>query len=115
MAIPAEQVRECLSAVAAFLIKRRPPPEMRHMIDYSVDINRSDVLMKSVRPAYNDETKKAEFPFAKATWIDRRKVWRLFWMRGDLKWHSYQPLPESPSIAALLGEVDRDPHCCFFG
>jgi hypothetical protein len=56
-----------------------------------------------------------EHPFVKARWVGTRNVWRLYWMRRDLKWHSYSPLPESPSIGTLLAEVDRDSHGCFFG
>ena len=115
MPLPAVQIRECLIATGEFLSKRRPPPELRDKVDYRADIYGQDVTLISVRPAYGDETRKAEYPFAKARWVGTRKVWRLFWMRADLKWHSYQPLPESPSIGTLLQEVDRDPHCCFFG
>jgi hypothetical protein len=56
---------------------------------------------------------KVEHPIAKAKWVDSRKVWRLFWMRADLKWHSYMPFPETSAIAAVLSEVVRDPYRCF--
>lgn len=115
MPLPDDQIRECLLATGEFLSKRRPPPEIRDKLDLQANINGQVVTIISIRPAFDDVTRKAEHPIAKARWVARRKVWRLFWMRGDMKWHSYDPLPESPTIGRLLEEVDRDPHCCFFG
>jgi hypothetical protein len=81
----------------------------------AANINGQEVIIISVRPVYGDPSRKAEHPIAKARWVATRKVWQLYWMRADTKWHSYEPLPESTSIATLLAEVDRDPHCRFFG
>jgi hypothetical protein len=115
MPLPEAQIRECLRATGEFLSKRRPPPEMRGQVDFRADIIGQQVTILTVRPKFDDETQKIAHPIAKARWVGKRKVWRLFWMRGDLKWHSYTPLPESPKISELIEEVDRDPHCCFFG
>ena len=35
---------------------------------------------------------------AKATYVRARGVWRVFWQRRDLKWHSYEPQPEVESV-----------------
>ena len=115
MALPDARIRECLAATGEFISRCRPPPEVRDKVDLRADIKGQDVIISSVRAAYDDPARKIEQPIAKAQWVETRKVWRLFWMRGDLKWHAYEPLPESPTIAALLAEVDRDPHGCFFG
>jgi len=115
MPLPDDQIRECLAATGEFLSNRRPPPNIRDQVDFRADIEGQEVTLFCVRPAYGNKEQKANHPIAKARWVGTRKVWRLYWMRGDLKWHSYTPLPESSSIATLLAEVDRDPHCCFFG
>ena len=115
MPLPDAQIRACLKATGEFISKRRPPAEIRDKVDFRADINGQEVTLITVRPAYKDPRRKAEYPFAKARWVGSQKVWKLFWMRADMKWHSYKPLPESPSIATLLAEVDRDPHGCFFG
>lgn len=115
MALPDIQIRACLKAVGAFLAKRRPPPEVRSQLDFRADISGSELIIVEVRPAYQDPSRTIEHPVAKARWIGARKVWRLFWMRGDLKWHSYSPKPEASTISVVLSEVDRDPHGCFFG
>jgi hypothetical protein len=115
MPLPDDQVRECLGAVCAFLKRRRPPPKIRDQVDCRVDINGSEVVIVEVRPAYNNKRRKVDHLVAKAKWVAARKVWRLFWMRSDLKWHAYGPMPEAASIDAVLAEVARDSHCCFFG
>jgi hypothetical protein len=56
-----------------------------------------------------------EHPIAKATYNKSKRLWRVFWMRADLKWHSYQPIPAVASIEEFLAVVDEDPDCCFFG
>ena len=115
MAIPDSQLRACLSAVGDFLVKRRPPVHIREQLDFRADIKGSELVIVEVRPAFRDKTQTVEHPVEKAKWVGTRKLWRLFWMRADLKWHSYDPLPEAPDIKTLIGEVERDPHCCFFG
>lgn len=113
--IPDTQLRECLGAVGAFLEKRRPPPEIRDQLDLRSHIVGAEVVIVEVRPAYQDEKRTVEHPVAKAKWVGARKVWKLYWMRADLKWHSYEPLPEATTMRGILDEVDRDPHGCFFG
>lgn len=115
LALPDTQVRACLKAVGAFLAKRRPSMEIRDKLDFRADIDGSDLIIVEVRPAFNDPSRTIHHPVAKATWIGARKVWRLFWMRADLKWHCYSPKPEAARISTILSEVDRDPHGCFFG
>lgn len=52
---------------------------------------------------------------AKATYVRTRKHWGVFWMRRDLKWHSYDPQPVVETIEEFLEIVDRDQLCCSFG
>ena len=89
MALPEAQVRECLAAAGELLSKRRPPPEIRDQLDIRADIKGQEIILFTVRPAYNDETRKVEHPFAKARWVGTQEVWKLYWMMSDLKWHSY--------------------------
>jgi hypothetical protein len=115
MAIPEAEMRACLKAAGEFIEKIRPPIEVREQLDFRADIKGSEVVIAEVRPSFQNKHEKREHPVAKAKWIGTQKVWRLFWLRADLKWHAYEPLPEARSISALLEEVRRDPHGCFFG
>jgi hypothetical protein len=42
-------------------------------------------------------------------------VWRVFWKRADLKWHSYEPVPEVSAVEDFLAVVQKDEYACFFG
>ncbi|WP_293636258.1 DUF3024 domain-containing protein [Polaromonas sp.] len=51
---------------------------------------------------------------AKATFVRTKGIWKVFWMRSDLKWHSYEPKAKVNTLKEFLGAVDRDEHSCFF-
>lgn len=115
MPLPELQLRECLGSAGAFLQERRPPPEIREKVDLRTNIKGQEFVLLEVRPAYDDETLTIEHPIVRARWVGTEKVWRVYWMRADLKWHRYDPLPETQTIAEVLAEVKRDPYGCFFG
>ena len=56
-----------------------------------------------------------EHPVIKATWVKSRGHWRVYWMRADLKWHRYDPLPDAGTLETVLAELDADPYACFWG
>lgn len=115
MPIPPAALEECLRSVGAFVEKRRPPPHIRDKLDINANITGSEVILAEVRPRFDDPTQIREGPFARAKWIGTQCVWRLDWLRGNLKWHRYDPMPEAGTMAEVLAEVDRDRHGCFFG
>ena len=51
---------------------------------------------------------------AKATFVKTAGIWKVYWMRGNLKWHPYDPAT-APSLEAFLKLVHEDKHNCFFG
>ncbi len=115
MPLPPAQLQACLQAVGVFIEKRRPPAHLRSQVDIRADINGSEVVIYHLRPHFQETSRILELPFAKTKWIDAHQVWRLSWMRASGKWNAYQPFPEAKTIEAILKEVDRDPHGCFFG
>ena len=56
-----------------------------------------------------------ETPIAKATFVKAHNHWKIFWMRGDLKWHPYTAELTVKSIASFFEVVMKDDYCCFFG
>jgi hypothetical protein len=115
MALPQSELRAVLKSVGAFVEKRRPPPAVRAKLDLRADITRSEVLISEVRPDFKDESKMRGIPVARMRWFNSRKVWRLFWMRSNLKWKAYEPYPEASRISTHLRTIDEDYHGCFFG
>lgn len=115
MAFTQKELEQHRQVVSAFIEKRRPPPHLRHQVDLSFRIENQSIELFEIRPRFNDPQQIIEIPIAKATWVKSRKVWRIFWQRSDLKWHSYQPLPEVTSLQEFVDAVDVDENACFWG
>jgi Protein of unknown function (DUF3024) len=101
--------------LATFMTHHRPPPHIRPELDFGYRISGHSVEIFEIRPQWQNPKEKMEHAVAKATFVRTRNVWRVFWMRSDLKWHGYEPVPEVRSLAAFLAVVGRDEYCCFFG
>lgn len=103
------------STVAAYVQKRRPPAHVRPQLDIGFRIAGHSVEIFEIRPAWKRPHEILERPVAKATFVKARDVWKVFWQRADLKWHSYAPVPTVGSIEKFLELLDADPHGCFWG
>jgi hypothetical protein len=95
--------------------KRRPPLHFREKVREGQRIKGGEIELFLVRPLWNDLTREVEESIAKTQYVRSRKVWRVLWKRGDLKWHPYSPCPEVESLEAFLRLVAEDPHACFWG
>jgi hypothetical protein len=115
MALPENELRECLAATGGFLERRRPPPKFRELVDLHVEISGSEVVIYEIRARHQNKNEKVRSHIAKIKWVATQKVWRLFWMRSDLKWHAYPRLPKAAEINSLIAEIEKDPCGCFFG
>lgn len=67
-----------------------------------------------MRPRFNDPNRKSELVFAEATFVKKYGTWKVYWMRGNLKWYPYVPHTVK-TWRAFLKLVDEDKHNCFFG
>lgn len=101
--------------VARFIERRRPPPHIRAKRDIAFRVQGQSIEIFEISPHREDKRRILEQPVAKATYNRKRKIWKVFWQRADLKWHSYQPHPEVRTIEDFLAIVDEDEYCCFFG
>jgi Protein of unknown function (DUF3024) len=115
MAFTAQQNTDIETAMEDFMAKRRPPIEIRDKVDLGWRVEGQSVVIFSIRPMWKDESKKIEEPAAKATFIGTKNRWKIYWMRADLKWHSYPPHPEAVFFDEFLSVVEEDKNCCFWG
>jgi len=115
MAFTEIEAKQCERDLSRFLKRRRPPPEIRSELDIGFRISGHSVELFEVRPVWNDRSKTAEHPFAKATFVRTVSQWRIYWMRQDLKWRGYQHVPNVATLKDFLEIVDRDEFYCFFG
>ncbi len=56
-----------------------------------------------------------EEQIAKATYVKKEKHWKIFWMRDNLKWYLYEPIPYVKLISDFFNIVADDEMHCFFG
>lgn len=102
--------------VGGFVEQRRPPVHLRPQVDLAFRISGQSVEIFELRPPWDDPSgKKVEHPIAKATYLRTTDDWRVSWMRSDMKWHSYEPMPFVETIEGFLDLVEKDEYCCFFG
>jgi hypothetical protein len=103
-------------AMDAFMQQRRPPPHIRSKLDLGFRVTGQSVEIFEIRPRWRGPPdEKHESPVAKATYVRARGIWRVFWQRRDLKWHSYEPKREVRSVEEFASLVSEDTHACFFG
>ena len=101
-------------AALDFLALRRPPPNIRAQVDLEYTIHNQTIELLEVRPRWNKPSEIARRPFAKATFVRTANEWRIYWMRGNLKWHVYDP-PSVATVVQFFELVNEDPYGCFFG
>lgn len=99
----------------AFLKKRRPPGEIRDQLDIACRTENLDLYIVEIRPAWNNPAEMMEQPVAKATFVKSKGIWKVFWMRADLKWHAYPEKPQVKTVKEFFDLVDEDRMHCFFG
>ena len=111
--LEAARVRKALNG---FVELRRPPPQIRQEVDLTFRISGQSVEILEVRKAWGGGPgEKIEQPVAKATYARSSRRWRVFWLRQDMKWHSYKPVPDVATIEEFVALVHEDRNACFFG
>ncbi len=115
MALDELETRRIEKVVDAFVQKRRPPPHIRPELDIGFRLAGQSVEIFEVRPAWRRPNEIMEHSVAKATFVRKTGVWKVFWKRADLKWHGYSPTPVVGTIKKFLELVEKDPHACFWG
>jgi len=98
-----------------FLERRRPPEHIRDQVDIGYRIDNQSIVIYEIRPEWENPSVIQESPFAKATYVKSKNFWKVFWMKSDLKWHSYRALPAVRTVREFLAAVEADPYGCFWG
>jgi len=106
---------ELINNLVGGLCREMNRPEFKDDLSIVYRVDKQDVIISEKRPAYQRPKEYIETPAAKLKYIKSKKEWRLFWMRGDLKWHSYNPKKNSVKLKDLVAEISSDPYGCFWG
>jgi hypothetical protein len=101
--------------VDAHVQKHRPAAHIRPKLDIGFRVSGQSVEIFEIRPRWNEPSVKMEHSVARATYVRSQDIWKIYWKRADLKWHSYEPAPTVSSIEKFLAVVEKDEHACFWG
>ncbi len=115
MPLTEKQTEEIEKAAAKFLYHHRPPAEIRDKVDLAYRIKEQSIFIFEIRPKWDNEEIKIEEQIAKATYVKAQKHWKIFWMRGNLQWTLYEPIPYVKLISDFFDIVSDDEMYCFFG
>jgi hypothetical protein len=115
MAISEFEIKRYEKIVGQYVEKHRPPEHLRDQVDLAFRIEGQSVFIFEIREVWNRPGEKMESPIAKATFVKKKKSWKIYWQRADLKWHRYDPAPEVKTIDDFLNIVEEDEYGCFWG
>jgi hypothetical protein len=107
--------RARIEALLAPICAPHPDPAVSSELRHGYRFERTSVILFESRPAFLEPNEWQDNPVAKFTFNKTRQTWQLYCMLRDLKWHSYEPLPESPDVGKLVAEVKADPTGIFWG
>lgn len=109
------EIANIKDTINKFLIKRRPPLQVRDQVDLSYKIVKNSIQILEIRPQWDNPKIINETPIAKTTFNTSENCWEVFWMRSDSRWLRYDPNPKVKSLDSFLSIVDKDEYCCFWG
>lgn len=115
MAFTKEELAQHKQLMDDYMAKRRPREDIRDKLDLGYRIKGQSIEIFEIRPFWNDPRRTIEESVAKTRYVRTQNVWKVFWMRQDLKWHAYPLESEVPSLLAFLKLVDKDEMACFWG
>ena len=84
------------------MCERRSPIHLRDELRTIFEVKGYDVTVYEERPHWKDPQKWTKEPLAKFKFIRKDTVWKLYWMRSDMKWHLYGGMPTGPPVQRRL-------------
>ena len=101
--------------VSDYIQTKRPPVELREQVDLGYSFKNNEVILFEVRPEWDDESKKSEYPFARCKYVKTQQIWKIYWMRASGKWELYEPKPKVADIESFIKIIESDEYHCFWG
>jgi hypothetical protein len=115
MAVDNLQVLDIIEVMEAFLERNRPPEPIRSKLDIGYKIEGQSIIIHEIRPLWNNSSKTIYPEVAKATFVKAKNYWKVFWLRANLKWCTYESQPTVKTLQEFVKIVEDDKHTCFWG
>jgi hypothetical protein len=114
MSLSALNTADVIEVMENFIEENRPPEHIRDQLDISYRIDNQSIFIFEIRPQWDNSEKISHIDIAKTTYIKSKNVWRVYWMRGNLKWYPYDP-PTVKTLKKFIDLVSEDTYGCFWG
>lgn len=88
------------------------PPDLRDRCRLEADVSGNKITIHEC--SLMDEGRWLRVPSAQLRYDDKTRVWSLYWIDSDDRWHIVQVAP-TLDVGELIAEIERDPDCLFFG
>ncbi len=115
MALKLEDTVEIIEVMENWMERIRPPLHIRSQLDIGYKIDNQNIIVFEIRPSFDNSDLIRELPYARAAYVKAENAWKIYWMRGNLKWSAYEPKPVAKSLKAFTRVVDEDEYHCFKG
>jgi hypothetical protein len=113
MAFSAEELVKIQDVVGWYIERIRPQDEkIRKELDLAFRVEGHNVYLFEIRPDMRGRIMTHDV--AKTTYVRTENVWKIYWMRADLKWHAYEKT-NVKSINDFVKTVEADKYGCFWG
>ena len=89
--------------------------EIRKELDFGYSYDGQNFEIFEIRPQYDKPEEILHTPCAKITFVKSKRIWKIYWMRGNLKWDLYEEFPSQVTLENVLQVVNEDKHGCFYG
>jgi hypothetical protein len=106
---------DAIEALENYIEKIRPEEALRDKVDVAYKIENQSIIIFEIRPSFLQPKQKIESQVAKATFVKAKDYYKVFWLRSDLKWHNYKPVPTVKTIRDFIQVVEEDTYSCFWG
>jgi hypothetical protein len=115
MALDITKAIEIIELMENYIDRVRPKEEIRPQLDLAYEIEGQSIILTEIRPRWNNPSVIDSFGYAKATFVKRTNIWRIFWRRASGKWENYEPNKTVERLSDFLRIVDKDEYGCFKG
>lgn len=93
------------------------PFDARDQVRYELDVAPSSLTIIECRPPWREDygPEWTRLSVARLRYAKSRGAWSLYWRDRHERFHLYDRVAPTPSIQALLDEIEADPTNIFWG
>lgn len=104
-----------ISGILERYCEQRVPTRVRDQVRMGFKFRGNTVTLFEQRPAFREPGVWVDLKIAQFRRERHDSLWQLFCRDRNGKWHLFDPHPESRVFEELLGVVEEDSTCIFYG